>query len=310
LHKVLNALRARRAYYGHVIGEGYLDHLTDGDLRLLAETTASSGVPSGDDVSYLRSRPGEILSRIAAPALYDRLFSGPRGDIFIGASPFLIFAVAIERSSQDLKRTPFVMEWAGPRRRLPLFDAGALSGFLDDSNHRLFLSELLASYTHAVSGVIWRRDARRWRPHRYSELDPVRLAALLDVVPEQERSGIYRRLGDAALFLTGVFPDYSERWLSSPLNQERLGRAAPRDEDELAARAATLGEEHAGLRLLEELGRRWYRLAHRTAAAPQTYGMRVLASVENRFSHARRVLNFITERYLFGRRWWSGELDS
>jgi hypothetical protein len=295
-----------------VIGERYLDHLTDGDLRLLAEATDAPGRTSAEVASHLRSRPDEVERRIAAPAVYDRVFSATQADIFVGASPFLTFAVLIERAARDLERAPFVMEWTATRRRLPLLDAGALGGFLESSSHRLFLAELLASYTHAVSGVIWRRDARRWRPHRFSELDPVRLAGLLDVVPEEERSGVYRRLGDAALFLSGVFPDYSDRWVSSPLNHERLGRTGAWRDAGADAPPMFSGpaQEREGLQFLEELGRRWYRLALRTAAAPHTYGLRVVASVGDRFTQARRVLNFIADRYLFIRRWSAGEFGN
>lgn len=293
-----------------VIGERYLEHLTDGDLRLLAEAT-DTGTDVDEAVSYLRSRPDQIQTHMADRAVYDRLFSATGGDVFVGASPFLTFAVLVERAARDLGRAPFVMEWTATRGRVPLFDAGELGGFLESSSHRLFLAELLASYTHSVSGVIWRRDARRWRPHRFSELDPVRLAALLEVVPEEEHSGVYRRLGDAALFLSGVFPDYSDRWVSSPLNHERLGRTGAWDVSSGARPMGPgRGQEREGLQFLEELGRRWYRLALRTASVPHTYGMRVVASVGDRFTHARRVLNFIADRYLFVRQWWIGELGS
>jgi hypothetical protein len=295
-----------------VIGERYLEHLTDGDLRLLAEATDAPGINLDEAVSYFRSRPDQIQKHMAAPAVYDRLFSAAQGDVFVSASPFLTFAVLVERSARDLGRAPFVMEWTATRRRVPLFDAGELGGFLESSSHRLFLAELLASYTHSVSGVIWRRHGRRWQQHRFSELDPVRLAALLEVVPEEEHSGVYRRLGDAALFLSGVFPDYSDRWASSPLNHERLGRTGVWSDVAAGAPSMFSGraEEREGLQFLEELGRRWYRLALRTASAPHTYGMRVVASVGDRFTHARRVLNFIADRYLFVRQWWAGELGN
>jgi hypothetical protein len=294
-----------------VIGERYLEHLTDGDLRLLAEATDAPATNLDDAVSYLRSRPDRIQRHMADPGMYDRLFSATGGEVFVGASPFLTFAVLVERAARDLGRAPFVMEWTATRSRVPLFDAGELGGFLESSSHRLFLAELLASYTHTVSGVIWRRDVRRWRPHRFSELDPVRLAALLEVVPEEEHSGVYRRLGDAALFLSGVFPDYTHRWVSSPLNHERLGRTGAWDVSSgERSMFSGRGHEREGLQFLEELGRRWYRLALRTASAPHTYGMRVVASVGDRFTHARRVLNFITDRYLFVRQWWAGELGN
>ncbi|MDQ4028490.1 MAG: hypothetical protein M3214_10650 [Actinomycetota bacterium] len=294
-----------------MIGERYLEHLTDGDLRMLAEAADAPATNLDDAVSYLRSRPDQIQRHMADPGMYDRLFSATGGEVFVGASPFLTFAVLVERAARDLGRAPFVMEWTATRSRVPLFDAGELGGFLESSSHRLFLAELLASYTHTVSGVIWRRDVRRWRAHRFSELDPVRLAALLEVVPEEEHSGVYRRLGDAALFLSGVFPDYTDRWVSSPLNHERLGRTGAWDVSSgERSMFSSRGHEREGLQFLEELGRRWYRLALRTASAPHTYGMRVVASVGDRFTHARRVLNFIADRYLFVRQWWAGELGN
>src|SRR5690606_24818469 len=96
-----------------------------------------------------------------------------------------------------------------PRRRLPVFDVASLREFLDDHMRRYFLVELLASYTHVASGVSWARTSRGWRKRKFSELDPVRLAELLTVVEPPERAGVFRRLGDLALFLTGVFPDHT-----------------------------------------------------------------------------------------------------
>ena len=67
---------------------------------------------------------------------------------------------------------------------------------------------------------------RQERTRRFSELDPVRMAGLLEAVPQAERPGVYRRLGDVALFLTGVFPDYATTRALGPVNAARLLRAA------------------------------------------------------------------------------------
>ena len=115
----------------------------------------------------------------------------------------------MHRAAHELRDSVVVDEWIGPLRRLPVLGAGQLAEFLDDAWRRLFLAELLASYTHTSGGTIWVPTRRGLRRRRVSELDPVQLAGLIDVVPEEERSGVYRRLGDLALFLTGVFPDSS-----------------------------------------------------------------------------------------------------
>ena len=81
--------------------------------------------------------------------------------------------------------------------------------------------------------------------------------ATLDAVPESDRPGICRRLGDLALFLTGVFPDHSATRAVHPIELERLLRSLPvvagvrptlDDVEQLAGERGTAG-------LLEWLGR-------------------------------------------------------
>jgi hypothetical protein len=122
-----------------------------------------------------------------------------------------VFAAAVHRVGATLVGRSYVADRAGPRSRVPVFDAPVLAAFATDPVHRLFLAELLASYARVVSGTVWRRGARGWRRQRWNELDLPRLAALMDAVPPPERPGVWRRIGDGALFLAGVFPEYAER---------------------------------------------------------------------------------------------------
>jgi hypothetical protein len=213
------------------------------------------------------------------------------------ASPFLIFAVAVHRAAADLQTMGHVPE-RSMRQRVPLFDASELRDFLGSAARRLFLAELLASFTRAAS-VPYRagrqpgRAARGARGRRVSELDLVRMAGLLDAVPEAERAGVYRRLGDVALFLTGVFPDYAEAHALGPVSATGLLRAAQVPEqrrDQLVAAPA--------IDLFEHLGAQWYRAAWGLAPA-RTARLAVVAEVAERFRQARRVLNHITDRCLF-----------
>src|SRR6266567_337384 len=194
---------------------GYLEHLSDADLALLG--SAAGSLPAG----RLRADPAVVERLLDDQRTFETVFGAPgRADPLLRASPFLVFAVAIQRGAE------VVGEWAGPRRRLPVFDAGSLRDFLAAPARRLFLAELLASYVHVASGSVLVQTRRGWRRQRFSELDPVRLAALLDVVPEGERVGIYRRLGDLALFLTGVFPDHTATRAFAPVDAQRLLRHA------------------------------------------------------------------------------------
>ena len=136
-------------------------------------------------------------------------------------SPFLVFAVAVHRALDDLGDTRFVAERVSPRMQVPVFDAPrpSPSSRLDPSR-RYFVVEHLASYTRVISGPVWVQRNNKWRKQRFSELDAPRLAQIVREVPESDRPGIYRRLGDLALFLTGVFPDHT-----TPARQARAGRA-------------------------------------------------------------------------------------
>ncbi len=283
-------------------GRRYLDHLSDADLVLLG------GGGRGGSPEALRGDPARLEAALASPDVFaavlasnGRVGGGVEG--FAEVSPFLVFALAVHRAEFELRGAVAVEEWVGPRRRLPVLGAGQLADFLADRGRRLFLTELLASYTHVSGGSVLVPTGRGWRRRRFSELDPVQLASLIEMVPEAERPGVYRRLGDLALFLTGVFPDSSTTRQFPSVAQSRLLRSGKVTEDELPDFDGIAGMGTVGL--LEYLGERWYRLACATAEA--TASLRVVADVADRFADARRTLNLLADRYLFPfRNYWSG----
>src|SRR5262249_56512664 len=108
-----------------------------------------------------------------------------------------------------------------------------------------------------------------------------------------ERRGVYGRLGDVTLFLTGVFPDYAATAVLGPVNAARLLRTAGLP----AGQQARLAEAPA-IEVLEHLGARWYRAARDLAPVP-TARIAVVGEVADRFRQARRVPNHIADRHLF-----------
>jgi hypothetical protein len=272
-------------------GREYASHLTDADLRLLASLPVAAGQV---DASRLRSDPDALLRLLEHPGLFAAVTGpDPAGSRWaVPASPFLVFAVFVQRGAAELASMDYVLEPTGLRQRVPLFDAPALREFLAEPARRLFLTELLASFTRVTSGRYQVRTGGRVRTRRYSELDPVRLAGLLDAVPAAEQPGVYRRLGDAALFLTGVFPSYVTTRAFGPFDAARLLRAArlPGPErDRLSGVPA--------IELLEHLGARWYRAAFELAPV-RTARLTLVGDVAGRFRQARRVLNHLADRYL------------
>lgn len=278
--------------------------LTDADLALLA--AASGGEVSPD---ALRADPARVDALLRSSAVYTALLGGPDLDQRVFASPYLVFSVLVNRVAVELEQALFVEEWLGPGRTVPVFDVAGLREFLAEDGRRAFLAEVLASYTKVASGSVWRRTARGWRRRRYSDLDPVGLAELLEVVPAVQRPAVCRRLGDLALFLSGVFPEHAAAHPLEPRHLERIRRLlngtgldAPAPAPEELAMA---GGPQRGIWLLEWLGRRAYRLAARAGAE------RELREVAEAFGRARRVLNVLTGRHLYpARERWFPTADS
>jgi hypothetical protein len=258
----------------------YRQHLTDGDQRLLRRITGARMPLTGAFSD----------ERIEAAVFTDS--SG--GGSFVDTSPFLTFAVAVHRTAARLAHASYVEEAWTARQRIPVFDVIRLRELLADPARCFFLVELLSSYTHVSSGVTWERTRRGWRRRRFSELDPVGLAGLLDVVDPAERPGVYRRLGDLALFLTGVFPDHA---ITLELGGAATGRLL-----RTSGVRRELETPLSGRELLELLGPRFYHRAAESVRAhgyPTTSALAVVDQISERFAEARRILNTVTDRYLF-----------
>jgi hypothetical protein len=289
----------------------YRQQLSEVDRQLVESvwSAGSTSVSPSTSVSGSTSVPGGtgsgagsgLVAAFESPALEAAVFGPEESGAGVYVSPFLAFAVAVHRTAAALEQATFVEERMGARRRIPVFDVAALRAIVRDPLRRYFFVELLASYTRVSSGVTWRRTPLGWRRQRFSELDPVRLASLLDVVDPSERPGVYRRLGDLCLFLLGVFPDHPP--LPGGAAADRLLRHGGLRGDE--------AEDLDGVALFERLGSTWYRTAVRLASAagvPPTGTFAVVGDVADHFHEARRVLNAVTDRYLFPlrSRWFPG----
>lgn len=308
------------------IGAAYLDHLTEPDLRALVHADEAPAEAEAR-IRALHRAPAllpEILDRPAVSADLLNLASADAGQRFTFISPFLVFAAAIHRIAADLRGSGYVPERTAPGLRVPVFDGPQLAAYLAAPAHRLFLAELLGSFARSSSGVILTRTPQGLRRRRWSDLDIGRLVMLLEAVPDADRPPVWRRLGDLALFLIGVFPASVERVMTGRLEPVRLARLT----------GLTAPPEFGGpAELTEWLGAGWYRLAARktagdtgpaptaadvptapaSAAASRGPGVVTVGTVRpagaasaetlldnaEHIHQARRVLNAVTDRYLF-----------
>ena len=269
----------------------YVEHLSDRDLALIAHATGSR-----ESVGELRSRlhedPTAVEDLLADEELFDAIFGSASEvtNVQVGITPFLVFGVLVNKVSRDLAEAAFIPEWVGSGQRLPVFDVETLRVFVDDGVRRYFLIEFLASFTKVASGSVWVKTRRGYRRRRFSELDPVSLAEMVDGLPAPQRAGGYRRLGDVSLFLCGVFPDHTSRNGIGEMARARLARSAGVDDElDLA------GDE---IRFFEVVGPSWYGKAIDSASIAVGVGPTYLRDVAERFTDARRFLNLLSDRYL------------
>jgi len=263
------------------MGQQVLDRLTDRDLILLA------GDENADAAAWrvrFVSKHWLLTEALSDPDLIDRLFD-PRLGLDEVPSPMLVFAAVIHRVAMDLTEASFVPDWVGHRARLPVFDVDPLREFLGDPGRAWFLIELLASFTRVAMHPVMGGRA-------LNELDPVALASALAGAGGDRRGGLLRRLGDVALFTAGVYPDATGTRVPEPRQVEAMGRSAGLAAYEILEWSHHRPPETIGLELMENLGQRWYRLASANGGPP------VLGDVAGRFTAGRRVLTYLSDRYL------------
>jgi hypothetical protein len=283
-------------------GREYLARLSETDVRALVRADAVTTDRATARIEALRRQPALVLDALDRPATSAAVLNlartawsgaapGPAADRFALISPFLLFAAAVHRTAADLAGTSYAPERTAPRRRIPLFDGSLLTAYLAVPRHRLFLADLLASFARISGGVVLAPDGQHRR--RWNDADPNRLAVLLDAVPPAGRPPVWRRLGDLALFLAGVFPDAAERLVRDEAAARRLARRTFLDAGP-GLRSDHVPEGGAP-DLIEWLGIRWYEQAARHSAGDAAKPLRDQAE---HFRSARRVLNTATDRYL------------
>jgi hypothetical protein len=256
----------------------YLDSLSERDVATLAAIVDSDAVELSAD---LRRRPWSIHDLLARDDVFDAVLDRTAHPANV-VSPFLLFAVLVHRAARELREAKFVNEWSGPRNRLPVFDVEPLQEFVEDAARTSFLARLLTSF------AVPERP-----PVPADPFDLAGMASWLDQVVPRDRTVLLRRLGDLALFLTGVFPDRTGSSPLLPVDAERLGKTVHMTADEvldLSDRARIA----PGLDALEALGSRWYVASVNEGGSPP-----VVADVAHRFRAARRVLNHLADRHLY-----------
>ncbi len=254
----------------------YLDGLTERDVATLA---GISNMDPVDLAAELRRRPWWIHDLLTDPEVFDKVVERHAHPADL-VSPFLLFAVLVHRTAEELRAATYFNEWTGPRSRMPVFDIAPLQEFVEDPGRTFFLTTLLASFAEP-----------KLPPVPAGPFDLEGMAIWVGQALPADRTILFRKLGDLCLFLTGVMPDSTGARPLRPAEAERLGHTVGMSAKEMRALSDGL---YSGLDALESLGTRWYVTALVEGGLPPLVG-----DVAARFRSARRVLNHLTDRYLY-----------
>lgn len=285
-------------YCRSTMASRYAELLSEADLSLLGRVSGQR--PAGDGAAWFRAEPDRIADALDEPSTFAELFEDDGAERLEVVTPLFIFAVIVHRGAIEIGERTHVPERFGTGLVIPVFDGERLARFVAEPATRLFLIELLGSYTRVMSGPRWERSRGRWRRRRFSEMNPSQLAQVAAGLPFAERAGAYRRLGDLALFLNGVFPDNVARRTLAPIELERLTRSLPDDHRVEPTRLIESERLDGTGPILAALGPAWYRLAAELVPIPSMSTQ--LSDVATHFDQARRFLNFVTDRYIWLRR--------
>lgn len=252
------------------------------DLRFVIDTL----IPERSDPEHLADLLQEDEALLEAMLQDDRLFQELMAseEVLLAVSPQFFFRVLLRRTRRDLEQELYTVE-RRHQQKVVLFDASQVVDLLASTEVCDYLAGMLASFTRINSTTIpIRVRPGIWRRLRINELDVDSLVAYANSLEEEHRFWVYQRIGDACLFLTGMFPEHIDSQQRYPLGGQPRFRVR--------------GSLVHSLEDFENYGQSFYRLAAAHSVA-QVQGLdTVLSTLSRQFILAEKPLSFLAERYL------------
>jgi hypothetical protein len=256
------------------------------DLRFVVETLVPERKDIEQVVNLLREDETLLEAMLEDERLVQRLISDDES--FLSVSPPFFFKVLLLRARRDLEQEVYTVEHRH-LQKVVLFDAERVVELMADPAMCDYLAGMLASFTRIHSATIpIRVRPGIWRRFRVNDLDVDSLIRYAEMLGAEKSFAAYQRIGDACLFLSGLFPEAIEARARYPLS----GQPRPRHRGSLLQ----------DMEDYERYGRSFYQLAAEHKRVPSPQLQRVLVALSERFILAKKPLTFLAERYLFLRK--------
>jgi hypothetical protein len=253
---------------------------TETDLSFLARVIGGDAPAAAEYIRAWRTDASRADPWLDDQRVLATLMADDRA--ILELSPRFLFTILLRRIRSDLATIPYTVERVDSGGRLVVFDAGVVHELLKVSEMFDYLVELLVSFER-VETLTVRHTHRRRDVRRLNTLSIDDMMELAGMVEASMRPMVFQRIGDIALFTTGIFPDAirstPRRLLMSPLAPPERKRRWEMEDYE--------GE-----------GRRFYRLAADLLAGSHPLLARVLARLAEDFTIARKPLSVLADRYV------------
>jgi hypothetical protein len=268
------------------MGEIDADGFSDSDLIFLLGTVDRRLAEKIDILrddrafieSILENRTNDVLQRI--------MLMKPE-EMLVDITPRFLFEVLLRAARKGLATRTYTMERTSTQR-IPVFDAPQVNEFIEDRATLKYLASMLTSFTR-IRSFTWPVRVRKgiWRRIRFNDMDIDSLLRYSQMVGEEQRFELYKRLGDLCLFILGIFPEHATTDFRPPYGE---------------VRPVTFRGRRRSAEDYEEEGRRFYRLASEHQDARALGIDRMLRQLHDNFHLAKKPLNYISEHFLeFGK---------
>ncbi len=247
--------------------------LTESDLKFLVETLATERRDYEHIIELVRDKEDLLEQMLEDRKLLERLQHEEQSVVRV--SPYMLFSVWLRAVRREIQERGYVYQPETRGRRLAVFEGPAVVELLSDPAPLEYLAGLLCSFVKTNTAVIYWKERGAWHRRRFNDSDLDDMIALAGIVDPELRSRYYQRIGDIALFLSGIFPDQALR-------------ITPRSRSTLTT--------HRTLQDYEQAGRRFYALAAREPAQEPVGG--AVTILAEKFVLARSALNHLSDHYL------------
>ena len=255
---------------------------TQADLDFVVAEAA----PGAADKERLKQLVQEDVEFRQALVGDDKVFQRVMNDdeIFVKISPTFYFEVLLRRALRELEVATHTVERTG-KQSIPVFDTRDVVELLGRPDVLEYMAQMLASFTriHSHTVPVLRRRGIM-RRIRYNDMDVDSLVRLCASADEEQRLGLYKRIADVCLFVSGLFPD------QSIVDHRYPASGQPRP--------PSVRRMRRSLEDYEREGRKFYGLASEHAAARTLKLSDVFGLLRQHFVAARKPLGFIASQYL------------